>query len=314
MARLRTRALSENIGVEVNGVDLTAAAAISTRVVAMLHELLAKHSVLLFRGCPLTDEQHISFAAKLGQINPPLPSDPAAARSLLPLSTLSNIDANGELIDPADTRVRYLQGNSLWHSDGSFRAGAPTPTSLLSATVIPPQDSIGGETEFASTLAAYRELPDARKQQLEGLVAMHSIGHSRRQLNVAGGDSQCDPDAGVKERSFVDMPAVPHTLVRTIPDVRGGAKALHIGAYAEYVIGMPREEGEALLAELLDWATQPRFTYAHRWRAGDMLIYDNRGSLHRATPWDITRYKRVLRRVTLKTAAGRTDAVKAACL
>ena len=196
---------------------------------------------------------------------------------------LSNLDENGEIIPPDDTRILYTIGNTLWHSDGSFRQ-VPLRGSLLAAKVVP---ATGGETEFASTCASYAMLPDAKKSELQGLVAEHSMAHSRAQIAP-----------GLISDAFLkDTPPVEQLVVRTIPET--GAKALLVGSYAARIIGWPIEKGQALLQELLDWVTQPQFVYCHNWRVNDLLVYDNRCCVHRGRSWDRSVCKRVLHRTTL---------------
>ena len=176
----------------------------------------------------------------------------------------------------------YQKGNSLWHSDGSFRK-VPLRGSLLSAKEVPPA---GGETEYASLRAAWASLPDERKALIEDLVAEHSIAWSRQQIAP-----------GLMDDEFLkDTPPALHPLVRTIPE--SGEKVLLVGSYATHIVGWPVEKGRALLAELLEWATQPRFVYRHEWRRHDLVMWDNVSCLHRGRPWD-GRHRRVMHRTTL---------------
>ena len=144
-----------------------------------------------------------------------------------------------------------------------------------------------GETEFASLGAAYAALPEERKSELTGLVAEHSMAHSREQ--IAPGIMT---DEWLKE-----TPPVEHALVRTIPET--GEKALHVGSYASRIIGWPLEKGRALLQELLEWSTQRQFIYRHSWRTNDLVMWDNRSCLHRGRPWDGHSCKRIMHRTTL---------------
>ncbi len=155
---------------------------------------------------------------------------------------------------------------------------------MLSAKVVPPR---GGETEYASLRAAYAALPEPRKAQLERLVAEHSMAHSRAQIAP-----------GLMSDAFrKETPPVRQVLVRTIPET--GEKALYVGSYASHIIGWEREKGSALLEELLEWSTQPRFVYRHRWKTNDLVMWDNRTCLHRGRPWDNRVYKRIMHRTTL---------------
>ena len=147
----------------------------------------------------------------------------------------------------------------------------------------------GGETEYASLRAAWASLPEERQALIEDLAAEHSIAWSRQQIAP-----------GLMDDQFLeDTPPAPHPLVRTTPET--GEKALLVGSYATHVVGWPLEKGRALLAELLEWATQPRFVYRHEWRRHDLVMWDNVGCLHRGRPWD-GRHRRVMHRTTLSGA------------
>ena len=236
--------LRPRIGAEVTGVDITRP--LAPGVADQIATALQTHGVLVISAQPCTDEQHISFGRSIGAIEPPLATDPAAAASGLPVFHMTNVDAEGRLIPPSDVRVQYSDGNRVWHSDGSFRPD-PLRASLLSAKVVTPEQ---GETEFASLTAAYADLPESRKAALEGLEAEYSLAHSRRHLQPTVTQAAAD----TKEIGFIQAKAVRHPLVRT--HRLSGARALHVGGYAERIVGMGEEEGQALLAELLDHATQ----------------------------------------------------------
>ena len=271
--------LTEHIGAEIQGIDLTSP--ISEETFAQLRIALAEHAVLVFHDQPITDEQHVAFTKGLGKLEMTMRNDPIGDGG--PVGVLTNLDENGELIPPDDPRMVYHQGNGLWHSDGSFKR-VPLRGSLLSAKVVPPE---GGGTEFASLCAAYATLSEEKKSSLEGLVAEHSLAHSRDQIAP-----------NLMSNAFLEeTPSQNQALVRTIPAT--GKKALLMGSYATHIIGWPLEEGKALLKELLDWSTQPRFVYSHKWRANDLVVYDNMCCLHRARPWDGHKYARVLHRTTL---------------
>lgn len=273
------RKLTENIGAELRDIDLTSP--ISRETFAQLRTTLAEHSVLVFHDQPITDEQHVVFTEGLGRIEMTMQNDPIGDGG--PVGVLTNLDENGELISPDDPRMVYHQGNGLWHSDGSFKR-VPLKGSLLAAKVVPPE---GGGTEFASLCGAYATLSEEKKARLDGLVAEHSLAHSRDQIAP-----------NLMSNAFLEeTPSQNQALVRTVPET--GKKALLVGSYATHIIGWPLEEGKALLKELLDWSTQPQFVYRHKWRAHDLVVYDNRCCLHRARPWDGHKYVRVLHRTTL---------------
>jgi alpha-ketoglutarate-dependent 2,4-dichlorophenoxyacetate dioxygenase len=191
--------------------------------------------------------------------------------------------ATGAVIPPDDRRMIYQKGNYLWHSDSSFRA-VPSLCSLLSARIVPPE---GGNTEFASMRAAYDALPDDVKQKLEGLVAEHSLVYSRSTVSSGA----LTPDMAA------ELPGAWQVMVRVNPG--NMRKAVYAGAHASHVIGWPREEGRALIQWLNVFATQPRFCFSHAWRQGDLVIWDNRATLHRATAYDTVRHKRLMQRTTV---------------
>ena len=276
---LKIRKLKEHIGAEIQGVDITSP--IDAETFEQLRGTLCEYAVLVFHDQGITDEQHVTFSEGFGPLEMTMPSDPIGDGG--PIGIISNLDENGNIIPPEDSRTLYTVANTLWHSDGSFKR-VPLRGSLLYAKVVPPE---GGETEFASLTAAYEALPDQRKADIKELIAEHSIAHSREQIAP-----------NLMDEAFQkDTPPVDHRLVRTIPET--GQKALLVGSYTTHIHGMPREEGKALLKELLEWSTRPQFVYRHEWRVNDLVVYDNRCCLHRGRSWDRGKYKRVLHRTTL---------------
>jgi alpha-ketoglutarate-dependent 2,4-dichlorophenoxyacetate dioxygenase len=176
-----------------------------------------------------------------------------------------------------------LKITQLWHTDLSFRQG-PAKWSMLHAKAIPPA---GGDTEYADTRAAYDALPDAMKRKLEGLVAEHSAWHSTARC---GGYLPTEEE----RRSY---PPARHKLVRRHPG--SGRNTLYIGSHASHIVGMPVEEGQQLLDDLIEFATQPQFVYRQMWRVGDLVIWDNRCTMHRATPFAAADHVRDMRRTTI---------------
>jgi alpha-ketoglutarate-dependent 2,4-dichlorophenoxyacetate dioxygenase len=177
----------------------------------------------------------------------------------------------------------YQLANMLWHSDSSFKK-VPALCSLLSGRIVPPE---GGATEFASARCAYPSLPEALKRRVETAVAVHDFGWSRDQIR---------PGFFTDEERAA-YPPVRHPLVRVNP--ANGRESLFLGAHASYVEGLPLEEGRALLRELLAHVTRPEFCHRHEWREGDLVVWDNRCVLHRATPYDSVRHKRLMQRTTI---------------
>ncbi len=245
---------------------------------------MAQYAVVAIRDQHISDAQHIGFSRAFGSLElPPNLGMATMKRRLRPeLYDASNLDENGELLDPESPRRSYNRGNELFHTDSSFN-DLPTKWSLLLAHVLPPA---GGNTEFVDLRAVYAELPPATRTRLEGLVAEHNLWHSRE----SGGFS------AVTDEMKRLMPPVRHPMVRTAANAR---RTLYIGAHASHVVGWPVDEGRALLRELHTLAAEPRHIYTHQWRDGDLVIWDNRCTLHRATRFDDLRHPRDLRRTTI---------------
>jgi alpha-ketoglutarate-dependent 2,4-dichlorophenoxyacetate dioxygenase len=240
-----------------------------------------EHSVLVFRGQPLDDEAQIAFSLRFGSLEVTRSMNPAAGT---PFARQSNLDIKtGDVIPPDDRRMIYQLANMLWHTDSSFKR-VPSLCSLLSARIIPPE---GGATEFASARGAYPSLPEVLKRQAESAIVVHDFAWSRDQVRPGFFTD--------KERA--EYPPVQHPLVRTNPANR--RQNLFIGAHASHIVGLPVEEGRALLKDLLAHVTQPEFCYRHEWQERDLVVWDNRCVLHRATPYDTARYKRLMQRTTV---------------
>jgi alpha-ketoglutarate-dependent 2,4-dichlorophenoxyacetate dioxygenase len=271
--------LATGFAARIDGVDIRQP--IDEVTWAEIRGAFDEHSVLVFRGQPLDDEAQIAFSRRFGALEVTRSMNPAAGT---PFARQSNLDIEtGDVIPAEDRRMIYQLANMLWHSDSSFKA-VPSLCSLLSARIIPPE---GGATEFASARCAYPSLPEPLKQRVEGLVAVHDFAWSRDQVRPGF----------FTDRERAEYPPVRHPLVRTNPV--NGRKSLFLGAHASHIEGMPVEEGRKLLTTLLDHVTQPQFCYRHEWTEGDLVIWDNRCVLHRATPYDTTRYKRLMQRTTV---------------
>jgi alpha-ketoglutarate-dependent 2,4-dichlorophenoxyacetate dioxygenase len=245
---------------------------------------------VVFRGQALTDDRQIDFAAQLG----PLVSPGQRARhtgikhrlARTELADISNLDGDGKVLDVNARRRLDWLANRLWHTDASFRP-VPGALSLLYAHVVPDE---GGDTEFADLRAAYDALPDTMKKRVEGLVAIHSIWHSRGQLDVTTYSAE----------ELANLPPVPQRVVRTHPGSH--RRTLYLAAHASHIEGLPVADGRLLLMDLMEHATQRQFVHAHKWREGDLVIWDNRCTMHRARPFDTTKV-RDLRRVTTRDTA-----------
>jgi len=242
------------------------------------------HAVLVFRDQPFTDDEQLAFAERFDGRLHTRTGSAVLGKSRLgneALSDISNVGADGELLKPDDRRRMYGLGNRLWHTDASFQ-DPPGRYSMLSARIVPP---VAADTEFADTRAAYDALDAATQARLEGLRVHHSIAHSRQTLGFEFSREEAEALRGAI-----------HPLVRTIPG--SGRRALYVASHASRIVDWPVPEGRLLLRDLIEHGTQPQFVYRHAWRVGDLVIWDNRATMHRARPFDDTTHRRELRRVT----------------
>src|SRR5438552_3757044 len=241
-------------------------------------------AVLVFRDQPFSDAEQLAFAQRLdGRLHQGTGSRVVAKNRLgnEALSDISNLDTDGEIMKADDRRRQYVLGNRLWHTDASFQDPAGR-YSMLHARVVPP---VPADTEFADMRAAYDALPEATKEQVADLRVHHSIAYSRQTLGFEFSAAEQE-----KLRGAI------HPLVRTIPG--SGRKSLYLASHASKIIDWPLPDGRLFLRDLMEHATQPQFRYRHSWQVGDLVIWDNRGTMHRGLAYDDTKYKRELRRVT----------------
>jgi alpha-ketoglutarate-dependent 2,4-dichlorophenoxyacetate dioxygenase len=279
---LQFSALRPTFVAEVSPIDLRQVS--DAQTLAEIRAGMDAHAILVFRNQPFTDDQQLAFAQRLdGQLHA---KTGTAALGLNRLGNdalvdISNLDDRGE-ITPADNRRRaYGLGNRLWHTDASFQDPAGR-YSMLSAKVVPP---VGADTEYADMRSAYDALPAEMKARLEGLRVHHSIAYSRQTLGF-----EFSPEEAGRLEGAVQP------LVRVIP--RSGRRSLYLASHASKILDWPLPEGRLLLRELIEHATQPRFVYRHRWTVGDLVIWDNRATMHRARPFEDLTHRRELRRVT----------------
>jgi alpha-ketoglutarate-dependent 2,4-dichlorophenoxyacetate dioxygenase len=283
---------------EVGGIDLRRAGRDDA---AEIERAIGRDAVLVFRDQRITDEEQIAFSALLGPLETTIKllRKDHKARLAPQVSDVSNLDEAGNLVAPDDRRRMNGLGNRLWHTDSSFKR-VPARYSLLSARAIPPAGPEGGgETEFADLRAAYDALPAAMKSRLDGLVAEHSILHSRATIGFT--------DFSEEERA--GLAAVPQRVVRVHQG--SGRKTLYLASHASHIIGMPVPEGRLLLRDLIEHATQPRFVYRHTWREGDLVMWDDRCTMHRSRPYD-PQHKRDMHRTTVSDGRSTLDEAAAA--
>ena len=279
--------VTPSFAAEIGDVDLSEQVAPAD--LQAIKEAFTQYAVLIFPNQLLSQDEHLDFARHFG----PLESTIGVYRKDAPLrlrkefADVSNLNHDNEVWGK-ESRLRLFQlGNRLWHTDSSFKR-LPALASLLYARSIPP---IGGHTEFADERAAYDELPEETKLRLNCLVAEHSIFNSRARLGFTNFSDE--------ERR--EMPPVPQVVVRTIPE--SGRKSLYLASHAGRIFGMPENEGRALIDQLIGHATQRQFVYTHRWRVNDLIMWDNRCTMHRGTEFDDLRWKRDVQRATVSDIA-----------
>ncbi len=282
---LHVKPLHSLFAAEMLGADLRLPP--SKELVGAVNEAMAHHAVLVIRDQSIDDAQQIRFARQFGPLELPphmgLKGAHGPRRISRELYDVSNLAAGGELLPQDSLRLASIRANEEFHTDSSFNM-LPTKWSLLMAHIVPPER---GDTVFVDTRAAWDALPPELQARAHGAVAEHYFWKTRGRsgYNVITDDMK---------RA---MPPAYHNLVRVIPE--SGRYALYIGEHATRIVGWPQEKSEAFLSELNRFATQPRFVYTHKWRAGDLVIWDNRCTLHRATGYDVYKYKRDLRRATI---------------
>lgn len=279
--------VTPSFAAEIGDIDL--ATQIEPADLRAIRDALVQYAVLIFPDQCLSQDQHLDFARHFGPLETSIAVYRKDARLRLrkEFADVSNLDHDSELWRK-ESRLRLFQlSNRLWHTDSSFKR-LPARASLLYARSIPP---VGGHTEFADERAAYDALPEDMKRRLDRLVAEHSIFHSRARLAFTNFSDE--------ERE--QMPPVPQVLVRTIPET--GRKSLYLASHAGRIVGMPEHEGRALIDELIAHATQRQFVYTHRWRVNDLVMWDDRCTMHRGTDFDDLRWKRDVQRATVSDVA-----------
>jgi len=272
---------------EVSGVDFSRP--IDAATLRQIVAAMDRYAVCVFRGTALQDESHIAFSRQLGELElaPRLFGAKLSRFKHSELFDAGNLGADGRIL--ADERRRtYNKGNALWHTDSSFNPRRAA-YSLLLAHELPPT---GGDTQFADTRAAYDALPRGAQAKMEDLWAEHWLWYSRM---LAG-----YPEPTEEERRM--KPPARHKLVQVHPGSK--RKTLYVAAHASHIVDWPVDEGRALIKELLELCTQPRFVRSVAWKQpGDLVIWDNRCTMHRATPFEDTLYRRDVRRTTVFDSA-----------
>ena len=282
---LELRQLHPLFAAEASGADLSQP--IDAPMVDAIWQAIDRYAVVVFRGQRLDDTQLRDFAARFGPLEIGRAAANATRRRLKhpEIGDISNLDEDGRLRERDDRRRLDMLGNRLWHTDASYMP-VPVVLGMLHAVAVPPPSALGGgETEFADMRAAYDALPEKMKDAIDRLIAEHDITWSRGQI----GFTEFAP--GEREK----YPPSQQRLVRRHPG--SGRKTVYLSAHASHIVGWPVADGRILLYDLNLHATRPEFVYSHQWRVGDLVIWDNRDTMHRGRPHD-DNYPRDLRRAT----------------
>lgn len=251
-AQLEIVDLTPRIGSEIR-TDLDTL--LSGREASTIREVLERRGVVFFRGLNIGDDEQVAIARTLGTL--------VANEGQGGINKIS-------LDEKVNQRAKYLKGSMFWHFDGSLQP-LPNLATLLRAVQL---SETGGQTEFCNTYAAYDDLPDADKEAIAELRVVHSAERSQYYVT---------PEMSYDEVAFWQKS--PTKACPIVWTHQSGRKSLLLGATSDYVLGLPVEESRALLARLRDWATQPRYVYQHQWQPGDLLIWDNTGTMHRVLPY-----------------------------
>jgi taurine dioxygenase len=269
------RPIGATYAAEIVGIDL--ANPLGDEVFSALCRAFLQHKILVFRNQDFDDEAHSQFARRWGKLQVHVLNQYHKATNP-EIIYLSNLDRDGkpkgEHPDP---------GAAIWHTDGSWARERGLAT-MLYGLVLPQS---GGDTWFADMIAAYDGLSGAMKQTLDGLIAVHSLDYSR---------SQTTAKQQMTDEQKRAAPPVEHSVIRVHPDT--GRKGIYLGQHASHIVGMPIDEGRALIRQINEHATQPQYVYIHRWQPRDFVMWDNRQLMHKATDFDWINDVRTLRRTT----------------
>ena len=280
---IHVRELHPGFAAEVVGLDLRSPP--DAALIAEIERAIDRHPVLVLRNQDLTDEQHIAFTRPFGDLQQSTEYLTETGEFRLPalMTDASNLGKDYKTFGAGDSRRMANLGSRRWHTDGSFKM-RPVKYSLLAARTVTRQ---GGETQFADMRGAYDALPDDLKERIDSLIVEHNLLHSRRMVGFA--------EANELEKARLG--SVHQRLVRRHP--KTGRKSLYLSSHASHIVGWPLPEGLDLLYELVDRATQPAFVYTHAWRLFDIVMWDNRVTMHRARRHSPETDPRDMRRVSV---------------
>ncbi|MGA0570957.1 TauD/TfdA dioxygenase family protein [Variovorax sp. VNK109] len=279
---LQLKPLHSQFAAEASGIDITQP--LARKDIHAINAAMNQYAVLVWRNTPLSQQQQLAFAESFGPLDIGLKRIFKRAERMDDerLIDISNLNADGKVADRGTMKALSGFANQLWHSDSSFQ-DPRAAYSMLHAVAIP---DWGGNTEFADLRAAYDALSQRTRDEIQGLSAEHYALHTRLLLG----------DEAYTEEQKRKMPPVTWPLVETHPG--SGRKVLFVGVHATHIIGWPVAEGRMYLADLLEHATQREFVYAHQWQVGDLVMWDNRCTLHRGRRYDLSQ-RRDMRRATV---------------
>ncbi len=280
---MELRLLGPGFAAEVRGVGL-ADVAERDDAYREVRAAFEQHSVLLFRGQPITDELQLAYSKRFG----PLEVAKAASRAEgTPFSVLTNVEPDGSLVPPDHKEALRARANQLWHTDSCFK-DPPALASVLSVRILP---GTGGETEFASKRLGWERLPETLRARLKNACAWHDYAHSRGKIS---------PQM-ISERERATLPPVRWRIRWRNP--ANGRDSLYLASHTCAIDGMPQDEAQDLLAELIDHTTAAGHTYLHSWQPGDVIMWDNRCVLHRGRPWPDDQPRHIVRTTITATDA-----------
>ncbi len=280
MSSVHVEPCHPHFGARVTGFSITDG--VSDADFAQILTAFERYSVVVFPDQPMTRETQVRFAERFGELEiafSRLSEDEVGKR----IAYISNVDSDGKIVPPTNKTMLGHKANSLWHTDSTFKPRTAL-ASLLYAEVVPPS---GGETEYVSTRVAWQQLPEDRKELIENLWAIHDFNHSRNKIAP-----------GINSPHIQNLtPDQRRPLVRTNPV--NGEKSIYIASHAKAIEGMDDDSAQALLAELTEWCTRDEFVYTHQWREGEMVMWDNRATMHRGRGWNDTEHVRKMHRATV---------------
>ena len=281
MTDLEFEPLHNDFGARVTGLD--ASKPMSARILTEIGSAIDEFSFLCFPDQCMNDDRHLAFTKQLGE---PEENHVALGESgtVTYFGTIGNVQQDGSKLGNDHKKTKFLTGNNMWHTDGSFRP-VPAKLSTMCAYEVPRK---GGATEFVSLRAAYRRLGEDDQERIKPLVAIHDYVYSR---------SKVATDA-VSPSLAASLPPVPQKLVRTNP--ANGSKNYYLGAHAKTIEGWNEAEARILLDDLQEFATKTKHTYSHAWQPSELVIWDNRCLLHRGAGYDADKYRRYMRTTRIR--------------